>query len=232
MLLAQDIFDNWKALAGAAIPILYFLGYLASAFKKGREKGQERGRARGRADVSAPATARDRDARPDRPKPIVLQPPPGIPLEAALPPVSAQPPVARAVPSIPPAPFPVRPGAALQPRRPSPADAPPPPALRPPRPQFVERDARPSRLRPRMRQPPIEAAPDVLPEDSLDSIYKSIHVDLSAPTDTEPAARRPRRSESAEELLRVLADRNRVKQAFLLSEILAPPVTLRERHLD
>lgn len=228
MLLALDIFSDWRALVGAALPLLYFLGYLASAFKKGLEKGQKKGRA----DVSAPATARSRDAWPDRPEPLVPQPPPRTPLEAAPPPVPAQPPVARAVRSIPPAPIPVRPGPALQPRHPSPADAPPRPPARPPRPQFVERDPRPSPLRPRMRKPPIEAAPDVLPEDSLGLIHRSIHVDLSAQPDTEPAARRPRRSASAEELLRVFADRDRVKQAFLLSEILAPPVSLRERHLN
>lgn len=232
MLLAQDIFDNWKALAGAAIPILYFLGYLASAFKKGREKGQERGRAPGRADVSTPATARARDARPDRLKPPEPQPPPRMLLEADPPPVLARPPVARAVPSVSPAPTPVRPGPALQPRHPSPADARPPLLVRPPRPPFVERGAPPSPLRPRMRKPPIEVEPEVLPDEPVESIYRSIHVDLGAESKTEPAVRRARRSEAAEELLRVLADRDRVKQAFLLSEILAPPVALRERHLD
>lgn len=229
MLLALDIFSDWRALAGAALPLLYGLGYLASAFKKGQEKG----RARDRADLRTTSTPPVRDVRPDRPKPLVPQPPPlRMPVDAGLPPIHAQPPVARAVRSIPPAPIPVRPGPALQPRHPSPADAPPPPPARPPRPQFVERDPRPSPLRPRMRKPPIEAGPDVLPEDSLRLIHRSIHVDLSAQPDTEPAARRPRRSESADELLRVFADRNRVKQAFLLSEILAPPVSLRERHLN
>lgn len=213
-------FSDIEKLLPLAFAMLYILGKVAAIFHK-RKKGDQLPDSP--ADLSkSKHPAPPRPARPQPPTPPRALPvPPGASL-------STTPPVARPrAPQPPHAPRPA-PTARMQARpAPQPEQQRQRPAARAPSPPPARAARRP--------QPAVDvvlpAQPDVIPETKLATQARE-RAAREKSESTIRSEKRSARGSAADQLRRVLLRPSGFRAAFLLSELLAQPVALREQHLE
>lgn len=235
---------DFRVLAGLAVPLLWVLGSLAEAFNKGRESRREKEEAR-RAERDAQSRPQSLPPRPTlpqrptapqrpthqsptgdrRPRPVDRE---GRPARPARPVPTARREEARPVPAPP------------QARRPQDAarrsPVPPPPSPAPRRREAEvarARAAEQSQLEAERRQRAAEVRETHAREGREEAARqmanrgKSLH---AAPSASKPQSRR-RSLTMVEKVDRVLQSRSGFAGAFLMSEVIGPPVALRKNHL-
>lgn len=202
LLLADGIDFDSKIWIYVIFLALSVVGGILGKKKRQEQKRQERGSAR----PGGP------EARPQAPTPPRLPQPPRPPRLAQL-----ERPPTRTVPM---ARFPE-----ARPARPRPIPVPPRPVMARPGPPM-----RPPVVRPSVRETPVEVEPVVAEVEAMPS---ELAVPAARAVEEVGAARRPgiRPGLQVERVQRLLRSKRGLRTAFVLSEILAPPVGLRHNHL-